>query len=186
MTTSKESIAEPVTEVYMWAVDPADVPAFKAAMHAVHRMAALFPGHMGVTTIESPADKDNFFTVLRFDTATHMAAWLNSPQRGELIKGVYKFARTINEVKAYGLETWFNIPGQSTPPPPRWKMVVVTFTGIFPLSVIFNLFVQQQFAYWPVPLRSAVFSVIAPALLTYLVMPFLTQKVFRSWLYQRS
>jgi antibiotic biosynthesis monooxygenase (ABM) superfamily enzyme len=139
---------------------------------------------MGVTTLKSPTQKDGFQTVLRFDNVSHLEAWLQSPIRQELMQPFNESAREDTAAKATGLETWFEIPGQSVAPPARWKMVVTTFVAIYPLSVLFGLFLNPHIASWPVLVRALFLPIFAPIILTYLFMPFLTQHVLKRWLYK--
>jgi antibiotic biosynthesis monooxygenase (ABM) superfamily enzyme len=157
---------------------------FEERMHAIHRAARTFPGHMGVTTIKAPGRDDSFQTVLRFDTQDHLEQWLNSPTRRPLMQSLEEVAHNDTTTKATGLETWFNLPGQHTVPPPRWKMVVVTFVAVYPLSLISVLFVAPHTENLPVLVRAIFFPAVVPIILTYLFMPFLTQRVFKRWLYR--
>lgn len=63
-------------------------------------------------------------------------------------------------------------------------MVTTTFIGIYPLSLLFNAYVSPRLITWPLYLRAIVFSIAAPILLTYLLLPLLTQKVLKGWLYK--
>jgi antibiotic biosynthesis monooxygenase (ABM) superfamily enzyme len=181
---SNKQLVEPVTAIFSWTVRPGKEREFQSAMHHVHEGAKTFPGHMGVTTFQSPKSRGVYYTVLRFDTSEHMHAWINSSARKDLVEEVYKTATLDTDFEATGLETWFDLPGQSVAPPPRWKMVTTTFVAIYPLSLLFNLYVAPHLIHWPVVLRAVVFSIIAPVLLTYLLMPFLTQRIFKHWLYK--
>jgi len=176
--------SEPVTTIYSWIVKPGKEQIFKDGMHEVHKVARQFPGHMGVTTLQSPSSKNNFYTVLRFDSADNMHTWLNSQERRKLIKPIYKIARINTNAEATGLETWFNLPGIATSAPSKWKMVTTTFIGLYPLSLLFTLFVTPYIITWPSVFRAAVLPIIAPILLTYWIMPYLTQKVLKPWLYK--
>ncbi|HUC19989.1 MAG TPA: antibiotic biosynthesis monooxygenase [Candidatus Polarisedimenticolaceae bacterium] len=177
---------EPVTTVLSWTVKPGKEQLFEQMMHDIHKVARTFPGHMGVTTLKSPENKESFQTVLRFDTTRHLENWLNSPIRRKMIKPMQEIAHTDATAKATGLETWFDIPGHLVAPPPRWKMVITTFIAIYPLSLLFSLFLTPYIANWPLEIRAIFLPVFAPIILTYLFMPFLTQRVLKRWLYKAS
>jgi antibiotic biosynthesis monooxygenase (ABM) superfamily enzyme len=81
-----------------------------------------------------------------------------------------------------GMETWFSLPDRSVHAPPRWKMALVTFSGVYPLSVILQLTAVPAAKEWPLPLRALVFPVILVPLLTYVIMPGLS-RLLRDWLY---
>jgi antibiotic biosynthesis monooxygenase (ABM) superfamily enzyme len=84
-----------------------------------------------------------------------------------------------------GLEAWFTLPGErAIVPPPRWKQLLVTLIGAYPLVVLISAFVMPQLDAWPLLVRSAVLPVVLLTLMTYGVMPLLT-RAFRGWLYPR-
>ena len=77
---------EPVTAVFSWTVKPGNEQLFEHQMHEIHKVARTFPGHMGVTTLRSPANKGSYqTTVLRFDSTMHLEAWLNSQVRQKMM-----------------------------------------------------------------------------------------------------
>jgi antibiotic biosynthesis monooxygenase (ABM) superfamily enzyme len=177
---------EPVTVVFSWIVTKSEEQTFEHIMHAIHKVARTFPGHMGVTTLQSPTNKNNYQTVLRFDSAEHLDAWMRSSVRQKMMKPLGKIAHADTTVKSRGLETWFEIPGERTVPPPRWKMVAVTFIAIYPISLLFSLFLAPYVENWPVLIRALLLPIIAPIILTYLFMPFLTQRILKRWLYKKD
>jgi antibiotic biosynthesis monooxygenase (ABM) superfamily enzyme len=176
---------EPVTAVFSWTVKEGKEKVFEAMMHDMYKVARTFPGHMGVTTIKSPSRKHSFQIVLRFDNAAHLEAWLNSPVRQKMLAPLERVAHTEASVKASGMETWFEIPGQQVVPPPKWKMVVTTFIAIYPVSLLYALYLAPNIVDLPAVVRALFLPIIAPIILTYLFMPFLTQRVLNRWLYKR-
>ena len=85
-------------------------------------------------------------------------------------------ARTLTEGdpvyrQLHGLEAWFRSPN----PPPRWKMAVATFLGVFPVAMILNLTLSPTIKSWPFILRNAIFNACVVALLTWVVMPLVTR-----------
>ena len=82
----------------------------------------------------------------------------------------------------HGLEAWFRSPLN---PPPRWKMAVTTFLGVFPLAMILNLTIGPLIREWPFVLRNAVFNASVVTLLSWVVMPIVT-RLLRGWLQPQS
>jgi len=92
-------------------------------------------------------------------------------------------ARTLTEGEPayrqlHGLEAWFRTSGE---PPPRWKMALVTFAGVYVLTLLLTLLTAPVIGGWPLPVRNAAFNVLVVAGLTWGVMPFLTRRLQR-WL----
>jgi antibiotic biosynthesis monooxygenase (ABM) superfamily enzyme len=178
-TTDKE----PATLLYSWEVQPGKEQAFMDWVHGVTEAASRWPGYLGNTTLKPQNNNGLFHSVVRFDNHEHAEAWLNSPERQEWVNKLKGIAR-VSLTKTSGLETWFELPGNKNNAPPRWKMVVVTFIAVYPLSLLLNDFVSPHLTHTPLPVRSLVFPLVLPVVLTYFFMPFLTQKVFRHWLYR--
>lgn len=184
MATRSVLSNEPVTALFSLTVKQGKEKEFELLMHDLNKAARTFQGHMGVTTLKNPSRKGMFQTVLRFDSTKHLEDWLNSPLRKKLMKPIDEIANLDTFKEATGLETWFDIPGQQVTPPPRWKMVITTFIGIYPLSLLYGFFLAAHIERWPIEFRSLVIPVFAPIILTYLFMPFLTQTLLRRWLYK--
>jgi len=96
-------------------------------------------------------------------------------------------ARTLTEGEPvyrqlHGLEAWFRSPHT---PPPRWKMAVATFLGVFPVATILNLAIGPTIRAWPFVLGNAVFNASMVLLLTWVVMPFVT-RLLHNWLNPQS
>lgn len=78
----------------------------------------------------------------------------------------------------HGLEAWFRSPGG---PPPKWKMAVATFFGVFPLAMLLNLTLGPVIHDWHFVLRNAAFTTAVVALLSWIVMP-LVIRMLHGWL----
>ena len=78
----------------------------------------------------------------------------------------------------HGLEAWFRSPA----PPPRWKMALVTFAGVYPLTSLLPPLFNRLFA----PLHPLLINVATTGLivllLTWVIMPQLT-RLARGWLH---
>ncbi len=70
-------------------------------------------------------------------------------------------------------------------PPPRYKMAIMTWLGVFFTISILNRSFVLLLKELPALLRSLLVTRLTVALLTYLIMLRLTQ-LFRKWLYPTS
>jgi antibiotic biosynthesis monooxygenase (ABM) superfamily enzyme len=70
-------------------------------------------------------------------------------------------------------------------PPPRYKMALVTWLGVFFTISILNRLLIPLLSGLPALLKSLIITGLTVILLTYLIMPRLTQ-LFRKWLYPVS
>jgi uncharacterized protein len=104
----------------------------------------------------------------------------------EMFKAWEEKARTLTEGEPiyrqlHGLEAWFRSPNS----PPRWKMSIATFLGVFPTAMILNATLGSTIRTWPFVLRNAVFNACVVALLTWVVMPLVT-RLLHSWLHTET
>ena len=119
--------------------------------------------------------------VHRFANEESLKAWEESEERKALLREAEHFS-VPHYQRATGLETWFALPDErAIVPPPRWKMLLATFLGAYPLVVLLSAFVLPWVEGWPLLARAALLPVVL-TLMTYVVMPQLT-RLLRRWLY---
>ena len=171
----------PVTEVFTWRVAPGKQEEFESWAHGITGAAAKFEGHLGAAWLRSGGDGSRYHTVVRFTSARLLAQWLHSPERAQRIRQLNGIA-TKEVARRTGMETWFSLPGHAVSAPPKWKMAVVTFCAIWPISILFDGLVLPSVLGWPLPVRAAVFPLALVPLLTFLLMPNLS-RLLRHWLY---
>jgi len=141
-------------------------------------------GHDGVLgasmLVPPPGTTSREFGILRtFHNEKERDAFYESP----MFKAWEERARTLTEGEPiyrqlHGLEAWFRSPHN---PPPRWKMAVATFLGVFPVAMVLNLTIGPVLRSWPFVIGNAVFNACVVALLTWIVMPLVT-RILHPWL----
>jgi antibiotic biosynthesis monooxygenase (ABM) superfamily enzyme len=144
-----------------------------------------FPGHLGVT-VTRPAlpIQPGFRLVYRFDTCEHLRAWEESEEHARLAAAADRFTQgEPQRTVLSGLETWFTLPGQpAAMPPPRSKITIMTWVGIFPLVYVFGTIVGMILPPDAPPiLRIAIVTLLVVTAMTYVVGPLLT-RLFHKWL----
>jgi antibiotic biosynthesis monooxygenase (ABM) superfamily enzyme len=80
-----------------------------------------------------------------------------------------------------GLEAWFRSPQN---PPPRWKMAIATYLGVVPVIMGLSLSIGPVVRSWNFILNNLVFNACVVALLTWVVMPFIT-RILHRWLHSK-
>lgn len=171
-----------VTVLITRRVLPAAVPGFEAAMQGMLTAAEGFAGHLGGQLIP-PQDADDdgapllYHVVFAFDSEPHLAAWQSSAERTHWLEQV--LPHTVGEQQLHrvsGLDYWFAAPGSTTrSAPPRWKVAVVTWLGIFPTVLLLFVTVGQLLAHWPLAPRVAVITILVVVLMTWVVAPRMTR-----------
>jgi uncharacterized protein len=143
------------------------------------------PGNTGATMlIPEPGKTGLHHLVLRFADHESVQAWENSAIRRELSNEADAFS-TMSRQEATGLETWFSIPGcPELAPPPQWKMFLITFGAVYLLTSIIVPLQQRFIQSWPFAVENILTCVLLVGILTWAVMPWLSRRVFRKWLYR--
>lgn len=176
---------ELISALFTWHVKPGREQDFEAWAHRMTATAGRFPGHLGASWLRSDHDSHEFQTVLRWSGAQQYWAWIESSERAACLRQGQQFMQHPQPVgvHATGLETWFTLPGQRTiTPPPRWKMWLLTLIAVFPLALLFQMFVIPHLRGLPLVARSAALGGTLTTLMTFVVMPTLT-RALRRWLY---
>lgn len=173
----------PVTGVVSRRVKRGREEEFEQWLSGILAAANEAPGYLGSEVLRPGGEDDEYRIVFRFDHASNLHAWENSEERQRWRRKAEPLVHEERYHVLTGLETWFTLPSKAgEPPPPRYKMVVVTWLGVFPIvTIIFSLF-----GHWlnllPTLVRTLVFTVVMVTLMTYVVMPRLT-RLFSFWLY---
>ena len=81
--------------------------------------------------------------------------------------------------KLHGLEAFFR--ERQPVPPPRWKMAIVTWLGVFPTVLFWTSILPNMLGGFSTLAAIAISNVFVVVTLTWAVMPFLT-RLFTGWL----
>jgi uncharacterized protein len=126
-----------------------------------------------------------YVLVLRFRDYDAMQRWKRSDVRAMWIARLPDLTIDTGAWQEQsGLETWFTLPGRPTPtgPPPRWKQALLTTAGLLPLLLVTDIVTRPLLGDLPAWLRFLSTTPVLIALMTWVVMPFVTRLAY-SWLY---
>jgi antibiotic biosynthesis monooxygenase (ABM) superfamily enzyme len=151
----------------------------------INAAASRFPGHLGVEVFRpESATTGEYRIVYRFDTGEHLRAWLESDERAAWLERAEP--HVIGPMRTRfvtGLETWFTLPDRpGAPPPPPYKMALLTWLTIFPLITLVVIALDPLLDKLDLVPRLAVTTAVTVPIMTWLVMPRIT-RLLRSWLY---
>ena len=178
------------TPIYMATIrriKPGAEAEFQEILRKFFQSSLEHPGTLGAHMIDPPPGSDSReYGILR--------AFANEKTRDQFYASPF-FAEWEKQVDPLceepavrrmvtGLEAWFRNPN----PPPRWKMALLTWIGVWPVSIVIAALLMPFFA----PIQST-FSIANIAfngtmalgivlVLTWILMPTLTWMA-RSWLY---
>ena len=175
----------PVTATVTRRVKPGHEPFYDQFLAGINAAASRFPGHLGVEVFRpQTAAAGEYRIVYRFDTSEHLHSWLDSDERAAWLERAEP--HVIGPMRTRfvtGLETWFTLPDRpGTPPPPPYKMALLTWLTIFPLITLVVVALDPLLEKLALVPRLAVTTALTVPIMTWLVMPRVT-RLLRSWLY---
>jgi antibiotic biosynthesis monooxygenase (ABM) superfamily enzyme len=177
----------PVTVTVKRQVKPGCKKPFEDFLTGIINASMTFEGHLG-TNVFRPTDPQDseYLIVFKFDKQSNLRRWEESECRKQwMARGDVLTVGSPQFEVITGLETWFTL-GTQKPiiPPPKHKMVAVTWLAIFPLVNIINRLLFPLLKTLPPLLSSFVTTAILVPLMTYVVMPRMT-RLFAHWLYPK-
>jgi uncharacterized protein len=165
-------------------VRPGHEAAYEKFLEGIISAARRFPGHLGVEVFRPPSAGGEYRTVYRFDSEEHLRAWLDSDEHTAWLERAEPHViGPIRRTFVTGLETWFTLPDQpGAPPPPPYKMALLTWITIFPLITAIVAITQSLLEDLPLAVRLGITTALTVPLMTWVVMPRVT-RLLRRWLY---
>lgn len=157
-------------------------PAFLDALKELLKSFEQAKGANGYKVFEKEDGSVSQITILqRFASTADHEAWLASEDFARWKSAVTPLNSTLGGVKSYsGIAALF-AAGQAPDAPPRWKMAVVLFIAVFPLSLGLSHWFGKALASTPPLIGALISSPIMVMLMTYVMVPILT-KIFSRWL----
>jgi antibiotic biosynthesis monooxygenase (ABM) superfamily enzyme len=173
-----------VTTTVTRRVKPGHEAAYEAFLEGIIAAASRFPGHIGVEVFRPDRPGGEYRTVYRFDSAGHLRAWLESPERAAWLERAERHAAGPMQSRYLtGLESWFTLPSRpGALPPPPWKMALLTWVTIFPLITLVVELLGPLIEELSVVLRLGITTALTVPLMTWVVMPRVT-RLLSGWLY---
>ena len=159
---------------------------FERLMAGMQAAAAAFAGRMGGFLIHPEQSQEGCYrTLFAFDTEAHLQDWTHSRERHRWLRRIAAVTHGDTAMRVLtGPETWFALPrSRAAMPPPRWKMAIATWTGIYPLVLLTSYTVLPLLSHvLPVPLAALLVTGLITVAMTWLVMPTLA-RLAAAWLY---
>ena len=129
-----------------------------------------------------------YTVIVRFDTLNNLKAWIDSQDRKDFIQRASPlFARDDKYYIRSGLDFLFLAESEPAKVPVKWKQYLVTWSAIYPLSLLIPLIILPLLHLLPFPqsryVDSFFVSGIVVMIMVYLLMPNYT-RLIRKWLYK--
>ncbi|NJI72272.1 antibiotic biosynthesis monooxygenase [Sphingobacterium kitahiroshimense] len=125
--------------------------------------------------------------IIRFDTIKNLKNWMESNDRKRLIEKANPYFRKNDNYKIKsGLDFLFETENE-TKVPVRWKQFLVTWSAIYPLSLLIPLLILPFLRVLKIPTNhyfdGLLISCSVVFLMVYVIMPNYT-KLIRKWLFK--
>jgi antibiotic biosynthesis monooxygenase (ABM) superfamily enzyme len=147
-----------------------------------------FPGYLG-TEVLKPGDPSSteYHIIFKFDRTSDLERWEDSEERRDWCRPVESLQEgPVRRHVVTGLERWFVLPpNKDAPPPPRHKIVVLTWLAIYPLITAVFFFIGNSLQQLPLGFRTLIVTAIIVPVMLYVVMPLMTP-LFGKWLYPKE
>ncbi|MBX3442177.1 MAG: antibiotic biosynthesis monooxygenase [Planctomyces sp.] len=167
-------------------VKPGSESAYEEALREFARESLHFPGTTGVHLIRpAPGTNGREYGILRsFESEEASQGFYES----DLFR---KWQERIADLvvgepirrRLHGLEAFFRDPHKA--PPPRWKMAIVTWLGVFPSALLWSSTLPQVLAGVPSLVVMALVNACVVVTLAWGVMPLLT-RALEGWLHRSA
>lgn len=176
----------PVTRIARRSPLPGHESQYEELIRAMFVKMRQFPGFLGAELIPPATPDDDYQVIVNFASEAELSRWDTSHERLKLQRQVSLIARAEPEYRRLlGLEAWFAtavIPASMHPP--RIRMAIVTWLGIFPTVSAFLFFLGPLLQELPFLAKTGILTILIVITMTWVVMPNLT-KWMRSWLFSK-
>lgn len=172
-----------VTVLVSRRIKAGDEQTFEALMQKMMQVAADFPGYLGGQLVSpTPQEPGLYHVVFAFDTDEHLQQWQTSAARSLGLAAIEPLTEGPAQARqVIGMAHWFTT-GAHHAPPPRWRVAVVTWLGIFPTVLCLFLLLGDVLAPLPLVPRVMLLTMLVVIIMTWVVAPQLTRWL-KPWLH---
>lgn len=176
----------PVVRVALRRAQPNCAAAYEALLRGMFADMKAFPGFVSADVIPPPTPEGEHQVVVKFATQADLQRWDASEAHLAWLKRLETVAEGAPAYRVItGLEAWFSpevVPASVNPP--RWRMTLATWLGIWPTASFFNGFVGPWLWFLPFLVRMAIVTGLIAFTMSYVVMPRLSRWL-KPWLTRR-
>lgn len=174
-----------ITEVIFTRIKPGMEVTYRDWAVRIQVAQAKYAGYRGMY-LQPPAEKDGLWTaIIRFDTSEHLEAWMNSPERAELLRESKVFVAQEQLLRlATSFPGWVPINPLTGKGPPNWKTALLVILGVYPVVMFEIRFLSPLLTSlgFPAALTTFIVNCLTAAATTFILMPRLV-RWFGWWLF---
>lgn len=180
------SVRHGVTMVMVTEIKPGKEAAYRAWADRIQKLQATFPGYVGSFVQPPQHNETGWTTVLRFDSAAHLEAWVKSDARAAMVK---ESEPLVQGFHAQRVDTSFPgwVPNDPTTgkPPNRWKTACLILLTLFPVVMLELRFLNPHLRELNPAVGTFIGNAISVALTTWPLIP-LAIYGFHAWLFPEN
>ena len=170
-----------VTSIVRATVKPENFERYREMTEMVTEVCSQFTGYQGTRIVEPTDPSAVRVTIFSFDSYENYRLWEKSIERHESLEKLDQFIEgEASREQISGLNYWMSPALNSNSWPPSWRMAVVAFLAIFPLSHLIPPLVRPLLPNYPF-LGSVLAIAAVTILMSYFSLPLMV-RLFRKWL----
>jgi antibiotic biosynthesis monooxygenase (ABM) superfamily enzyme len=174
-----------VTEVIFSRIKPGMEDAYREWAARIEAAQACYPGYRGMF-LQPPDEKGGMWTtIIRFQSAPQLEAWMNALERKRLLQESKAFIEHEQLTRlATAFPGWVPIDPVTGKGPPNWKTAMLILLGLFPVVMIELRFLNPPLSALGLHASLATFigNTLSVAATTFITMP-LFVRWFGWWLF---
>ena len=175
-----------VTMVMVTDIKPGREADYRAWVDRIAKLQATYPGYIGSFVQPPQHNETGWTTVLRFDSAAHLDAWLKSDARAAMIKESEDLVQGFHAQRVdTSFPGWVPNDPATGKPPNRWKTAGLILLTLFPLVMLEIRFLNPHLQGLNPALGTFIGNALTVALTTWPLIP-LAVWAFRPWLFPEN
>lgn len=174
----------PVTTIFSRRIESSYEKQYEEWLTEITKVSNKFKGSQGTTLIRPSANNLEYISIVQFDSAENLEAWMNSSERLDWLAKLDPITLDSQEVSTLtGMERWFTLPDRPvSQAPPKYKSAILVFLGLYPLVLALNVVLGPIMESWHSFLQVLVFLLLSVPLMIWVILPSLT-RLFFGWMY---
>jgi antibiotic biosynthesis monooxygenase (ABM) superfamily enzyme len=175
---SDDSSEPPVAMVFAHRIAAGKVSDYLAWRRRAIAAQAHHPGYLATEFFEPHGKlQDEWIDIVRYDSLASLTNWMESKERQDLIKELESIVESMHAHRLTGLEGWFGVnrgSGAAASGPPSWKQALAVLFALYPTVMVLT-YLNPLMRNLSLPVQMFISNFLSVTLLTWLVMPKVTQ-----------
>jgi uncharacterized protein len=175
---SDDSSEPPVAMVFAHCIAAGKVSDYLAWRRRAIAAQAHYPGYLATEFFEPHGKlQDEWVDIVRYDSLASLTNWMESKERQDLLKELESIVESMHAHRLTGLEGWFGVNRGSSAAaigPASWKQALAVLFALYPTVMVLT-YLNPLMRSLSLPVQMFISNLLSVTLLTWLVMPKVTQ-----------